>query len=184
MKGVYAGSFDPPTKGHLDIITRASALLDELVVLIGVNSAKTGSYPPTRRQLWLEEACAHLPNVKIMAAEGLTVENARALHADVLIRSLRNDADFDPEASIAWLNAGLKEGMETLFLIGKPEYAWISSTSVRELLKYGQSIEKLVPENVFKSLQPELYLQSKSPAAKSAPFISNENSDKTKEENE
>ncbi len=160
MKGVYAGSFDPPTLGHLDIITRASGLLDSLVVLIGINSAKTGNYSFEQRKAWLEEACSKLGNVEVVCMPGLTVDNARLLGADVLVRSMRNISDFDPEASIAWLNAGLENGMETLFLVGKPEYTWISSTNVRELLKYGQSVEALVPRPVFQSLQPKLYEQS------------------------
>ncbi len=156
MKGVFAGSFDPPTRGHEDIIHRAAALFDQVVVMISVNSQKTGMFSGLQRKEWLEQIVADLDNVSVAICSTLTVDKARALGGDVLIRSMRNASDYYPEASIAWLNAGLEQGMETLFLLGKPEDSMISSTSVRELLKYGQSIEKLVPYCVFESLQPEL----------------------------
>lgn len=156
MKGIFAGSFDPPTKGHEDIIRRSARLFDEVTVLISPNSLKHGMFSNAQRKEWLEEMTSDLNNVQIEISEGLTVEKARALHGDVLIRSMRNPDDFLPEANNAWLNSQLEHGMDTMFLIGQPEHSLISSSNVRELLKYHQSIAGLVPDNVFRSLQPEL----------------------------
>lgn len=156
MRGVFAGSFDPPTLGHEEIIRRAARLFDTVIVMIGINSAKNGLFEPDRRKAWLEEICRDLPNTEVVFCSGLTVEKARAMKADVLIRSMRSQADYPGEAANAWLNENLENGMETLFLLGSPEYSQISSSAVRELLRYGQSIEKLVPACVFRDLQPEL----------------------------
>lgn len=156
MKAIFAGSFDPPTKGHEDIILRSAKLFDEVVVLISPNSLKSGMFSNEQRKAWLEEIVRDLKNVKVEINEGLTVQKAHQLQADVLIRSMRNETDFPAEANIAWLNLCLEQGMDTMFLIGKPEHAMISSSNVRELLKYHQSIQHLVPQNVFEDLQPEL----------------------------
>lgn len=156
MRGVFAGSFDPPTLGHEEIIRRSAALFDSVIVMISSNSAKTGLFEPEQRKRWLEEICRDLDNVDVVICSGLTVEQARKLEADVLIRSMRNQSDYPGEASVAWLNGTLQQGMETLFLLGSPQYSQISSSAVRELLRYGQSIEKLVPQAVFESLQPQL----------------------------
>lgn len=159
MKGVFAGSFDPPTRGHENIIRRAATLFDEVIVMISINSLKTGMFSGLQRKEWLEQMTSDLDNVSVAICSTLTVEKARALGANVLIRSMRNGSDYYSEASIAWLNEGLEQGMETLFLLGKPEDSMISSSSVRELLKYGQSIEHLVPFCVFETLQPQLAAQ-------------------------
>lgn len=156
MIAVYAGSFDPPTLGHEEIIRRAAALYEKLVVLISPNSAKHGFLSDETRASLLRAVCADLNNVDIQICKGLTVEAARAAGGKVLIRSMRSVADYECEASLAWVNAGLKHGMETLFLLGKPAYSYISSTNVRELIRYGQSIEAMVPRAVFEALQPEL----------------------------
>lgn len=161
MIALFAGSFDPPTLGHLDIIERAARLFDTLIVLAADNSAKTTQFTGTQKASWLKEACAHLDNVQVVCASGLTIEQARRFHADVLIRSLRNGQDYDMEANIAWMNSMLEGGMETLFLCARPEHAFISSSNVRELLRYDQSIEALVPQTVFQSLQPHLARQAK-----------------------
>lgn len=156
MRGIFAGSFDPPTKGHEDIILRSAKLFDEVIVLISPNSLKSGMFSNQQRKAWLEEMVRDLDNVKVEINEGLTVHKAHQLNGDVLIRSMRNETDFAPEANNAWLNLCLEQGMDTMFLMGRPEHALISSSNVRELLKYHQSIEHLVPQNVFADLQPEL----------------------------
>lgn len=152
MKGVFAGSFDPPTKGHEEIILRCAALFDEVVVMISHNPNKVGMFDVQQRKAWLDAMVDSLDNVQVVICEGLTVQKARELNANVLIRSLRNAQDYFLEANNAWINSVLKEGMDTLFLMGDPKYAWISSSNVRELLHYHQSIEALVPKVVLDSL--------------------------------
>lgn len=152
MNGVFAGSFDPPTKGHEEIILRCAALFDHVIVMISHNPHKVGMFDVQQRKSWLEAMTASLSNVEVVICEGLTVQKARELGANVLIRSLRNAQDYFLEANNAWVNSILKEGMDTLFLMGDPKYAWISSSNVRELLHYHQSVEELVPKVVLDSL--------------------------------
>lgn len=159
MRGVFAGSFDPPTCGHEEIIRRAAQLFDTVIVMISVNSAKTPLFEAAQRKKWLEAICQDLPNTEVVVCEGLSVEQARRCRGDVLIRSLRNASDYPGEALNAWLNRMVEEGMETFFLMGSPEYSLLSSSAVREMLKYGQSVERMVPRVVFCSLQPELARQ-------------------------
>jgi len=153
--GVFAGSFDPPTKGHEDIIERASKLFDRVVVMVSPNSAKHGLFTTEQKLTWLQDMTEDLDNVEVALCDGLTIARARELGGTVLIRSMRNAGDYLPEANNAWLNAEMKQGMETLFLLGKPEHSLISSSNVRELLKYNQSIEFMVPACVFEALQPQ-----------------------------
>lgn len=153
MKSVFAGSFDPPTKGHEEIIGRAAKLFDQVVVMISHNPNKHGLFPISQRKAWLEAIITPWPNVEVVICEGLTVQKAHELNCDVLIRSLRNETDFSMEANNAWVNAHLKDGLETLFLMADPAYTWISSSNVRELLRYHQSVKDLVPKVVYDDLQ-------------------------------
>ena len=153
MKGVFAGSFDPPTKGHEEIIARCATLFDQVVVMISHNPNKQGLFDVEQRKAWLEAIVAPWSNVEVVICQGLTVQKARALHGDVLIRSLRNESDFGMEANNAWINAHLEGGLETFFLMADPAYTWISSSNVRELLRYHQSVEHLVPKVVYDDLQ-------------------------------
>lgn len=102
MKAAYAGSFDPPTLGHEEIIQKAAALFDELLILVSPNSAKTGLFSAEQRKAWLEQIAKDHPNVCVEICAGLTVEAARAGKADVLLRSMRSMADYEGEANNAW----------------------------------------------------------------------------------
>lgn len=156
MIGAFAGSFDPPTVGHEDTIRRAAAVFEEVIVLVASNSLKHNLLEPGRRVELLKAICADLKNVRVELCPGLTVESAKAAGANVLIRSMRNPSDYEGEAANAWANTKLDPGMDTVFLLGDPAYSMISSTTVREFLKYHQSIESMVPRCVFEALQPEL----------------------------
>lgn len=156
MTGAFAGSFDPPTKGHEDIIRRAAAVCDRLVVLVAPNSLKKNLLDEQTRLDLLKKITADLDNVSVALCTGLTVEAARENGANVLIRSMRNVADYEGEAANAWVNSMLEAGMDTMFLLCDPQYSLLSSTHVRELLRYSQSIEEVVPRPVFEALQPEL----------------------------
>ncbi|UNT95368.1 pantetheine-phosphate adenylyltransferase [Allobaculum mucilyticum] len=160
MIACYAGSFDPPTLGHEDIIARSAKLFEKVVVLISANPAKKGFLEEEERLRLLEEICAPFDNVIVKICPGLTVETAREYGAGVLVRSMRNAADYEGEVSLAWVNGLLEDGMDTLFLPGDPAYSYISSTAVRDLLRFGQSIAALVPQPVFQALQPELAAES------------------------
>ncbi|WP_288162510.1 pantetheine-phosphate adenylyltransferase [Dubosiella newyorkensis] len=155
MRAAFCGSFDPPTLGHLDIIERASALFDELIVLVATNSSKSSMFSMEQRLAWLQEACQDLPNVTCKIQKGLIVQACQEHEIHVLVRGIRNEQDCAYEQNMAFMNAYLDPNIETICLFTKPEYDLFSSSNVRELLKYHQNIQPFVPACVFKSLEKE-----------------------------
>ena len=134
---VFAGSFDPFTLGHLDIVKRASALFDELLVVIFENTSKKYMYDEGTRMQMIQKAVKGLKNVKVDCAAGLTVDYMKMVKATYLVRGIRGAADVEYEQSIAWNNKVLYPECETIFLSSSPEHLNVSSTVVRELLKVG-----------------------------------------------
>lgn len=155
-KAAFCGSFDPITIGHVRLVERAAPLFEELIVFVSVNSSKREDWTLAQRKEWASEALSHLKNVRVESQDGLSAEACRKAGASVLIRGIRNGIDADYENNMAWMNRKVDPGLETLCLFSEPEYANISSSNVRELLKYHISIESLVPACVFESLQPDL----------------------------
>ncbi|MDY6264489.1 MAG: pantetheine-phosphate adenylyltransferase [Fibrobacter sp.] len=134
---VFAGSFDPFTLGHLDIVRRAAALFDELYVLLAVNASKKYMFSESARIEMIRKAVAGVPNVKVESFDGLTVEFMKRIGAKFLVRGIRGSADVEYEQSVAWNNKVLYPECETVFLSSAPEHLMVSSTVVRELLKVG-----------------------------------------------
>ena len=154
--GLFTGSFDPMTTGHLDIIERASKLFDKLYVGIFYNPHKTGFLSIESRLETVEKAVGHLKNVRVIAShDELVVDVARKLGVHVLVRGLRNAADFQYEASFDFYNHQLAGEIETVYLHSRPEHVYISSSAVRELLKFEQDISKYVPNVVLEELKNE-----------------------------
>ena len=157
---VFAGSFDPFTLGHLDIVKRAAALFDELYVLLAVNASKKYLFDEEIRADMVRKAVSQLPNVKVDCFDGLTVDFAKRVGAKYLVRGIRNAADVDYEQTVAWNNKMLCPECETVFLSSAPEHLMVSSTVVRELLKAGvgggteggKLLAKYVPEEIVKIL--------------------------------
>ena len=148
MIAVYPGSFDPPTVGHLDLIRRGSRLYAQLVVLIMRNPGKPGRFPLEQRVALMQRCCAGLCNVRVETADGLTVEAVRQLGAGVMLRGLRAESDFGPEFSLAHANLHIDPQIETVFLMGRPEHAAVSSSVVRELGSHGCPLHGYVPEEI------------------------------------
>lgn len=142
---VFPGSFDPVTKGHLDLIERASRLFDEVIVAVLYNPAKTGLFPTEERIGLLRKACKHLDNVRFDSFDGLLVDFMRNCGARVVIRGLRSTADFESEFQMAQLNHQMEPEVETLFMPTAPEYAHVSSSAVREIGSFGGDISPFVP---------------------------------------
>lgn len=157
---VFAGSFDPFTVGHLDIVKRASALFDELYVLLAVNASKKYLFDEATRIGMVQKAVAQFPNVKVDCFDGLTVDFAKRVGAKYLVRGIRNAADVDYEQTVAWNNRVLCPECETVFLSSAPEHLMVSSSVVRELLKSGIAgdeagqikLAKYVPEVIVPTL--------------------------------
>jgi pantetheine-phosphate adenylyltransferase len=157
---LYPGSFDPLTFGHLDIIERASKLFDYLYIGIINNINKKGLFTLEERQAFMIEATKHLPNVKVMSFDGLSVAAAKTCDANVLIRGLRAISDFEYELQLAATNLHIAQDIETLFLMARTEYSYVSSTLVKELALYDADVSGYTTELVAKALQ-EKYRKEK-----------------------
>ena len=145
-RAIYPGSFDPVTNGHFDIIERSAKLVDELVIGVLNNSAKNALFSVDERVSMLEEMTLHLPNVKTGSFDGLLVDYAKQIDAAIIIRGLRAVTDFEYELQIAQTNHEVYHDIETVFLTTRLEYAYISSTIVKEFASYGGDISRFVPK--------------------------------------
>ena len=149
---VYPGRFDPMTLGHLDIITRASALFDRCIILVA--ASKNGLWSTTQRADKVRESVAHLANVQVEVFDGLLVQAMQQRQAKVVVRGLRNSDDFYDEHRMSVMNRQLSEAsIDTLFLLSSPEVATISATLVREIVAKKGSVEAFVPPPVWQALQ-------------------------------
>ena len=147
MIAVYAGSFSPPTRGHLDVIRRASGMFDALIVAVLSQQEKRYRFSPEERCAMLRKIAGGLPNVRVITDDGLLVDVARREGADVILRGLRNASDLLFEMQLAEANRRIG-GMETVFISCLPEYSMISSTIVRDCAAHGAPIEAMVPEEI------------------------------------
>lgn len=149
------GSFDPPTNGHIDVIARCSAVFDRVVVAVLRNSAKEPLFTEDERLSLLAGSCDSMENVELDTFEGLLVDHAATIGADVIVKGLRAITDFDYELSMAQMNRTLS-GIVTMFVATKPEYGYLSSSMVKEVARFGGSISGLVPPHVEKALQERI----------------------------
>lgn len=148
-RAIFPGSFDPITNGHYDIIKRGVSLFDEVIVAIGVNADKKYMYTLEDRKRFIEEAFKDEPKVKVITYTGLTIDLCKKEKADFILRGLRNPADFEFEKAIAHTNRVMSK-IETVFLLTAAKTSYISSSIVRDVLRNGGDITKLVPESVLK----------------------------------
>ncbi|MCR5388915.1 MAG: pantetheine-phosphate adenylyltransferase [Lachnospiraceae bacterium] len=149
---LYPGSFDPVTKGHLDIIERASRICDELYVGVLNNSSKKSLFSVDERVNMIKEITAHIPNVKVVSFAGLTVDFAKEINADIMIRGLRAVTDFEYEIQIAQTNRVEAPEIETVFMSTSLKYSYLSSTIVKEFASYGADISAFVPEALIDTI--------------------------------
>ena len=150
-KGIclYPGSFDPVTRGHMDIIRRAARVFDSVVVGVLHNPDKKGTFPVPKRVEMLEKACEGLNNVRVIAYGGLLAQCAREENISVVVRGVRGAADLESEAVMARINHQLNPDLETLFLPASPEMTDISASMVRQLAAFGADISPYVPEQAL-----------------------------------
>ena len=151
--GIYPGSFDPITFGHIDIIERAARVVDELVIGVLNNSEKRPLFSAEERVAMIKEAVSHVPNVRAEAFDGLTVDFARANNARILVRGLRAVTDFEYELQIAQMNHKMCGELDTIFFTTSVDYSYLSSSVVKELAKYNRDVREFVPENVANALK-------------------------------
>lgn len=153
---VYPGTFDPITNGHLDVIVRASELFDEIIVGVLHNSAKSPLFSVEERVNILTKVTEKIPNIKIVKFSGLSINFARESKANVIIRGLRAITDFEYELQMAQTNRVLAPDIDTMFLTTSLEYAYLSSTTVKEVAVFGGDISKFVPSYVEQEINNRL----------------------------
>ena len=153
VKAIYPGSFDPVTLGHMDIVARASRVVDELIIGVLVNSAKSPLFSLDERVELLREATKDYPNVRVEKFEGLTVEFAKNNGASLIVRGLRAVTDFESEMQLAQTNHFIDPKIDTMFFTTSLEYHFLSSTVVKEMAMFGKDVSELVPECVAEALK-------------------------------
>jgi len=149
---LYPGTFDPITNGHFDIIERALGLFNEVIIAVAVSQDKKPMFTLQERITMAEEAVKNLKNVRVLGFDNLTVELAKEHKATVLIRGLRAVSDFEYELQIGYLNNSLDDTIETVYLMPKLKHAFISSSIVRNLLKFNGKTQHLLPKEVQKTI--------------------------------
>lgn len=148
LKAIYPGSFDPMTYGHLDILERASKIFDQVTMAVVGNPGKSSLLPLEKRKDLISLVVAEIPNVKVDAFEGLTVNYAKTNHVSILIRGLRAISDFEAELGMAQTNKELYPDLETIFFMSKARYSFISSSTVKEIARLGADVSQFVPQPV------------------------------------
>lgn len=161
VRAVYPGNFDPVTLGHLDIIQRAARVVDELIIGIAANSSKTSFFTLEEREELLKIVTENFSNVTVKVFEGITVEFARENNAHLIIRGLRAVTDFESEMQIAQTNHTIDSELDTMFFTTSLNYAFLSSTIVKEVAFYGADISKFVPPAVMRAFQQKVELRER-----------------------
>lgn len=146
---LFPGSFDPVTKAHVDIIKRSINLFDKVYIGIGNNSSKQGFLSIEKRELMLRAVFEAEPKIHIVAYEGLTIDFCKSIGAAYMIRGIRTVSDFEYEKAIAQMNHALEPSIESIFIVSKPGYSSISSTIVREILRFGGNPEQFIPKEAI-----------------------------------
>lgn len=153
-RAIYPGSFDPVTNGHLDVIERAVKLFDEVVVAVAVNSQKTALFTFEERLALLEQTTrAHAGHLRVVRLDGLLVDYARRAGATAIVRGLRAVSDFEFEFQMALMNRKLEGSVETIFLMPKEDYTYLSSRIIKEIARLGGEVSSFVPECVSAALR-------------------------------
>ncbi|MBP6411851.1 MAG: pantetheine-phosphate adenylyltransferase [Bacteroidia bacterium] len=145
---LFPGSFDPITKGHEAIVKRGLKLFDEIIVAVGINSNKQNFFDLEKRKQMVAQTFKSHKNVRIETYEGLTINFCKKMKANFILRGLRSNADFEYETNIAQMNSALSPTIETVFILTSPELSAISSTVVRDVLRYNGNAAQFLPQNV------------------------------------
>ncbi|MDO4197890.1 MAG: pantetheine-phosphate adenylyltransferase [Erysipelotrichaceae bacterium] len=157
IKAIYPGTFDPITKGHLDIILRASKIYDHLVIAIMNNKTKNCTFTNAERKAMIEKCVSGLDNVEVIFDEGLTVELARKLDCKIIIRGIRAISDYESELALATNNMILNDEVETVLMVAKPELSFLSSSMAKEVASFDGDISPYIPDAIMEEVSAKLY---------------------------
>ncbi len=160
-RALYPGSFDPVTYGHLDVVARAAALFDEVLVVVMQHPDKSGCFSVPERVRLLEACVSPWPAVRVATGSGLVARYAQEAAAHVVVRGLRGAHDLPAEASMSWMNRRLNPNLETVYLAAAPEWVHVSSSRARELARYGAPLDALVPDVVARALADKFLVEGR-----------------------
>lgn len=152
-RAIYPGTFDPITNGHLDIITRACHMFDEIIIAVADSEAKKPMFTLEQRINMVKAATKEFPQIKVIGFQGLLVDLSDELEANILVRGLRAVSDFEYELQMGYANASLKKELETVYLMPSLEHAFVSSSVVRSILNFDGKVEHLVPDEALKLIK-------------------------------
>ena len=156
-RAIYPGSFDPVTLGHLNIIKRAAAMFDELIVCVSVNSSKSaGLFTPEERVELIRKVTEDIPNVRVDCSRELLAAYAKRRKAHVVVKGLRAVSDFEQEVQMAVINRKLNPGLETMFLASSEKYTYLSSTIVKEMARYGANLGDFLPREIVEDVNQRM----------------------------
>lgn len=150
---VYPGSFDPLTKGHLDIIQRAAKVFDKLIVCVMVNNSKNYLFSSEERAQLITDSLEELDNVEVDTCNGLLIDYVRSRKTNIIVKGLRALTDFENEFQMALINKHLDNNIETFFMMTSNKYSYLSSSLVKELVKFQGNVSDFIPANVEKAIQ-------------------------------
>ena len=153
---IYPGSFDPITLGHLNIIKRAALCFDKLIVCVMVNSQKNGLFTPDERVELIRRVVSQLPNVEVDTSSVLLAEYARQRRARVIVKGLRAVSDFESEVQMAVVNRKLNPNVDTMFLPSNEKYTYLSSTVVKEMVRYGVELSDFIPREIIEDVKKKM----------------------------
>ena len=153
---IYPGSFDPITLGHLNIIKRAALCFDKLIVCVMVNSQKHGLFTPEERVELIRKVVSQLPNVEVDCASVLLAEYARRRRARVIVKGLRAVSDFESEEQMAMVNRKLNPNVDTIFMPSHEKYTYLSSTVVKEMVRYGAELSDFLPREIIEDVKQKM----------------------------
>ena len=157
---IYPGSFDPVTLGHLNIIKRAAACFDRLIVCVMINSKKQGMFTPEERVELLKKATARFPNVEVDYSDGLLAAYAKRRKAHVVVKGLRAVSDFEQEVQMAMVNGKINPDLDTVFFPSNEKYTYLSSSVVKELARYHANLDEFLPREIIEDVKNKLDVRS------------------------
>ena len=155
-RAIYPGSFDPITRGHIDLVERASRLFDEVVVAVADSKSKKTLFTLEERVELIRKTTEHLTDVSVVGFTGLLIDFARQMNTNIVIRGLRAVSDFEYEFQLSWMNRQLEPDIETLFFAPAENYAFVSASLVKEIAQFGGNVSKFVHPEVNKALMKKL----------------------------
>lgn len=157
IKAIYPGTFDPITIGHLDVILRSAKIFDKLIVAVMENPVKTCTFTKDERAEMIRKCISELENVEVVIGEGLTVELAKKNDCNILIRGVRAVSDYESELALATANMNLEPGIETVFMVSKPELSFLSSSIAKQIASFGGDISDYIPGIIIREVSEKLY---------------------------